>query len=285
MGQKIIALTLKEALEALAKNECSIVAGGSDIMLQKRNVSGELPKISKDILFISSIDELHYEKEDYDGLHIGATMTLEEILTNPLTPQILRDCLSELASINIRHFATLPGNIANASPAGDTIVIDVLLDAKLKLTSLSGSRFVSASNFVQGVRKIDLKNDEIIEEIIFPKHDFDETIWYKVGSRKSESISKIAFAGAYSLNKDAIKEIRLAFGSVYIKAIRNREIEKEIEGLTLQEFNNRLEEFVEKYMTIISPIDDQRSTKEYRKEVSKNIVRQFFVKIIEGGKR
>lgn len=283
MGQKIIAHTLSSALEALAKYDCSIVAGGSDIMLQKRNTAGELPRFEKDVLFISNIKELHKEYVDDEGLHIGATMTLEEILHHELTPQVLKECLSELASVNIRHFATLPGNIANASPAGDTIVVDILLEAKLKLTSLRGVRYVSAEDFVKGVRKIDLAKDELIEEIIFPKYDFDKIVWFKVGSRKAESISKVMFAGAYKLDNDKIKSIRLAFGSVFIKAIRSHELEKEMEGLTLKELEKKIDEFVEKYGNVISPIDDQRSTKAYRHQVSKNITRQFLENLVKGG--
>ncbi len=283
MGEKIIAKTLKEALIALDEHNCSIVAGGSDIMLQKRNVAGELPKFSNDVLFISNIDELHYERMESDGLHIGATIILEEILDNDLTPKVLKDCISELASANIRHFATLPGNIANASPAGDTIVVDVLLEALIKVTSINGSRFIKASDFVKGVRKIDLEKNEMIEEIIFPKYDFDELIWFKVGSRKAESISKVSFAGAYKIENNRIKDIRLSYGSVFIKAVRSLELEDELKGLSINELDDRIEEFVDKYGEFISPIDDQRSNRFYRKEVAKNITRMFLNRIVKGG--
>lgn len=283
MGEKVIAKTFKDALIALNELNCSIVAGGSDIMLQKRNVAGELPKFSNDVLFISNLSELHYEKMEDDGLHIGATITLEEILNNDLTPNVLKECLSELASVNIRHFATLAGNIANASPAGDSIVVDVLLDAYIKVTSIYGSRLIKASDFVKGVRKIDLEKNEMIEEIIFPKYDFDELIWFKVGSRKAESISKVSFAGAYKLENNSIKDIRLSFGSVSVKAIRSLELENELKGLSLCDLTNRIEEFTEKYGDFISPIDDQRSNKIYRKEVAKNIVRMFLNKVAKRG--
>ena len=91
------------------------------------------------------------------------------------------------------------------------------------------------------------------------------------------------FAGAYKLDNDKIKSIRLAFGSVFIKAIRSHELEKEMEGLTLKELEKRIDEFVEKYGNVISPIDDQRSTKAYRHQVSKNITRQFLENLVKGG--
>lgn len=285
MVEKVIPDSLNEALFLLNKKEYCIVAGGSDIMLQKRNIAGELPRFSTNVMFISNLKELHYEKEDKEGLHIGATMTLEEILNHKLTPDVLKQCLSELASANIRHFATLPGNIANASPAGDTIVIDILLDAYIKLSSINGSRLIKASDFVKGVHKIDRQSNELIEEIIIPPYKFDKLAWIKVGSRKAESISKVSFAGAYLLEGNIIKDIRLAFGSIFVKAIRSEEIENEIKGLSLSQLSSRIDEFVEKYGNFISPIDDHRSNKEYRRTVTKNIVRKYLTELVEGGNR
>ncbi len=283
MGKKIIPHTLQEALIALRDFDCTIVAGGSDIMLQKKNTAGLLPKFEKDVLFISNLKELHYEKEDKDGVHIGATMTLEEIKDHPLTPSVLKSCISELASVNIRHFATLPGNIANASPAGDSIVVEILLNAMLKIESIDGARLMKVEDFVKGVRRIDLNKGEMITEVIFPKEDLTKTIWYKVGSRKAESISKVSFAAAYKLDGNVIKDIRLAFGSVFMKAVRSHEIENKLIGTSLDELKPQIEEIVQEYSKVISPIDDQRSTKLYRAQVAENIVRDFLTKLIEGG--
>lgn len=283
MGKKIIPHTLQEALIALRDFDCTIVAGGSDIMLQKKNTAGLLPKFEKDVLFISNLKELHYEKEDNDGVHIGATMTLEEIKDHPLTPSVLKACISELASVNIRHFATLPGNIANASPAGDSIVVEILLNAMLKIESIDGARLMKVEDFVKGVRRIDLNKGEMITEVIFPKEDLTKTLWYKVGSRKAESISKVSFAAAYKLDGNVINDIRLAFGSVFMKAVRSHEIENKLIGMSLNELKPQVEEIVQEYSKVISPIDDQRSTKLYRAQVAENIVRDFLTKLIEGG--
>lgn len=281
MGKKIIPASLKEALEALNSNECYIIAGGSDIMLQKKNTAGLLPKFDKDVLFIANLGELHYIKKEKDGIHIGATITLEEILKSDLTPNVLKECLKELASSNIRHFATLPGNLANASPAGDTIVVEMMMDALVKLTSINGSRLVKVEDFVKGVRKTELAKNELIEEIIIPNCVYDTCVWYKVGSRKAESISKVMFAGGYTLKGKKIEKISIALGSVFIKAVRSHEIENEIEQLTLDQLKLRVEEFVDKYSNVIAPIDDQRSTKEYRYEVARNIVRKFLLDFVE----
>ena len=284
MVEKYLPRSLSEALDILASKDVYLVAGGSDMMVQKKNTAGLLPAFDKDVLYLAHLDELKKVYEDEEGLHIGSGVHLSDLEQNKKVPEVLRKCIGEIASPNIRHFATLAGNIANASPAGDTIVIDVLLDATLVLLSEKGERRVKAEDFVLGVRKIDRHPDELISELIFPKKKYDVTYWHKVGSRKADSISKLSFAGAYSLEGKKVKDFACAFGSVSIKVARSHELEKEIIGLTLTELESRIGEFVEKYSHIIAPIDDQRSNKDYRKEVAMNILREFLNQICKGGK-
>lgn len=284
MVKSFIPHSLNEAIEILATNNVYILAGGSDLMVAKRNTPGLLPKFDKDVMFISHIDEIKKIYEDEEGIHIGAGVTLDEISKDNRVPKLLRKCISEVASINIRHFATLAGNIANASPAGDTIVVDVLLDATIVLQSKQGVRKVKAEDFVLGVRKIDRHEDELITEIVFPKDGYDQTMWHKVGSRKADSISKLSFAGAYSVSNKVITKFAAVFGSVAIKPCRSHVIENEIIGMTIDELETNKQMLIEKYSKIISPIDDQRSNKEYRQKVAMNILAEFLNQIIKGGK-
>lgn len=274
--------SLDDALEFLSSHDAYIVAGGTDLMVLKRNSAGLLPKFDKDVLYVSNLRELQRIYRDGNEIHIGAGATLDEIYRNENTPKLLKEAIGEVASINIRHFATLAGNIANASPAGDTIVVDYVLDAKLKLVSKRGVRYVKAEDFVLGVRKVDRQPDELITEIIFDKHHYTGKMWRKVGSRKADSISKVSVAGVYCLDKEVVTKFALAFGSVAATVKRSHEIEKEIEGLSVKELENRKEEFVEKYMGIIAPIDDQRSNKEYRLLIARNITRKFIDQVVEG---
>lgn len=284
MVEKFIPTSKKEALEILSKHDCYIVAGGSDLMVMKKNTAGLLPKFDKDVLYASHLDELKGIYKDEAGVHVKGLTTLDEVEHNELVPALLRKAISQVASTNIRHFATLVGNLANASPAGDTIVVDILLGAKVKLESVNGERIVDAENFVLGVRKIDRKPEELITEIIFPELKYSGDMWYKVGSRKADSISKVMVAGYYEISSKTLTKFALSFGSVSIKAVRSHEIEKEIIGLKLSELEARKAEFVEKYSKVISPIDDQRSNAEYRRKVALNIVAEFLDRIVKGGK-
>ena len=285
MVNKYVPHSLNEALDILASNDVYIVAGGSDMMVQKKNTAGLAPKFDKDVLYLAHIDELKKVYKDDEGVHIGAGCHLSDLEHDKLVPELLRKCIGEVASVNIRHFATLAGNIANASPAGDTIVIDVLLDAVVVLQSKNGIRKVPAEDFVLGVRKIDRHQDELITEIVFPNKKYGVELWHKVGSRKADSISKLSFAGAYTIKDETITDFACAFGSVAIKVARCHELEAKIKGLKLAELAAQKESLIEQYSHVISPIDDQRSNKEYRQKVAMNILTSFLDEIIKGGRQ
>ena len=284
MVNKYIPTSKQEALDILSKHDCYILAGGSDLMVVKKNVAGALPKFDKDVLYISHIEELKGIYKDEKGLHIKAGTTMDEVEHSPLVPSLLRKAISELASTNIRHFATLVGNIANASPAGDTIVVDVVLNAILKLESADGERFVKAEDFVQGVRKINRKPNELITEIIFPEVDYNGELWFKVGSRKADSISKVMMAGIYKISGKTLENFAMVFGSVAIKPVRSHELENELKGMSLDDVKKNKNNIIEEYAKLIKPIDDQRSTAEYRLTVAKNMIGKFIDQIVEGGK-
>ncbi|MBR4377694.1 MAG: FAD binding domain-containing protein [Bacilli bacterium] len=284
MVNKYIPTSTHEALDILSKHDCYILAGGSDLMVVKKNVAGALPKFDKDVLYVSHIEEMKGIYKDEKGLHIKAGTTMDEVEHSELVPTLLRKAVSELASTNIRHFATLVGNIANASPAGDTIVVDVVLDAVLKLESVEGERFVKAEDFVLGVRKIDRKPNELITEIIFPEVDYNGELWFKVGSRKADSISKVMMAGIYKICRKTLENFALVFGSVSIKPVRSHELENELKGMSFDDVLKNKKYIVEEYAKLIKPIDDQRSTAEYRLTVAKNMIGKFIDQIVKGDK-
>ena len=284
MVEKFIPKTKAEALDILSKHDCYILAGGTDLMVVKKNVAGSLPSFDKDVLYLSHIDELKGIYKDEQGLHIKSVTTMDEVEHSPLCPSLLRKAISQVASTNIRHTASLVGNIANASPAGDTIVVDVILDAALKLESVEGIRYVKAEDFVQGVRRIDRKPNELITEIIFPEGNYDREMWFKVGSRKADSISKVMVAGIYKISGKSLENFALVFGSVSIKPVRSHALEEELKGMSLEDVKKNKERIVEEYAKLIKPIDDQRSTAEYRLTVAKNITRKFLDQIVEEAK-
>ena len=266
--------SLVESLNILDKYDCYIMAGGTDLMLQKHRSSGLVPSFDKHVLYISNLKELDYIYFREDGVHIGATTKYSRIVKDENVPELLKEAIKELASPSIRNMATLAGNIGNASPAGDSLVTLYLLDAYLTLASRGNERKVLVKDFIKGVRRIDRKENELIKEIVIPHHVL-KTKWVKVGSRSAESISKISFAGAYRLSGNIVEDFRIAFGSVNVTVVRNNEIEKKYIGITLEELKNQIPQIKKEYDELISPIDDHRSTAKYRKKVAMNILEDF----------
>ena len=279
MVKHFIPSTLKEALEVLDKHDCYIMAGGTDLMVVKHQRSGLIPNFDKDVCYISNLEELQYIFEDEKGVHIGAGTKFSDIEENELVPEILKQIIHELASPNIRNMVTMAGNIANASPAGDSIVGLYLLDAELELVNVNGSRMMPIKDFIFGVRKIHREKNELIKEIFIPHHDDLNTYWRKVGSRAAESISKITFAGGYEVENGKVKDLRMAFGSVSITCVRDRKTEEKYISMSVEELHNHVEDVIKDMGKFVQPITDQRSTKEYRYKVAMNILKDFILTI------
>ena len=270
MIQHFVPTTLKEAFKILDERDCYIFAGGTDLMVQKHRGSGLVPNFDKDILYVMNIKELDYIKTDAEGnLRIGAMNRYCELLNSSLVPDIFKTVFNEIASPNIRNMATLVGNIGNASPAGDSLLPLNLFNARVVLSSINGNREVLVEDFIQGVRKIDRKKNELITEVIVPKCDLN-FYYRKIGSRKAETITKVSLMGGYKLEGN---------GSISTKVVRNHFIEEKYQGKSVNELRARIDDIINEYDHEIKPITDQRSTMEYRKKVTKNLLRDFLKQV------
>jgi CO/xanthine dehydrogenase FAD-binding subunit len=280
MVRHIIPKTLQEALTYLSEGTFKIMAGGTDLMIQKRSTAGLPPKIGQDVIYLFNLAELRYVSRGDGYIKIGAMTPLDDIYHHPDTPELLKKVIYEMASPGIRHMATMAGNIGNASPAGDSLVALYVLDAKIKLQSMSAERIVPISDVIIGVRKTIIRPDELITEILIPVDNFDVIVWRKVGGRRADAISKVSFAALIKRNAEVIKDIRIAFGAVSPTVVRSRQIEAELNGKSITELRNMLPDILEKYATAIRPIDDQRASAHYRQQVASNMLRHLIEKEI-----
>ena len=128
------------------------------------------------------------------------------------------------------------------------------------------------------MRKIDRKKNELITEVIVPKCDLN-FYYRKIGSRKAETITKVSLMGGYKLDGNKVKELRIVFGSISTKVVRNHFIEEKYQGKSVNELRARIDDIINEYDHEIKPITDQRSTMEYRKKVAKNLLRDFLKNI------
>ncbi|HHF58534.1 MAG TPA: hypothetical protein ENL41_03820 [candidate division WOR-3 bacterium] len=267
--------SLKEALRIRKEEKAIPFAGGTDLMVKRGRLRGLAPYFEKPVLFLHKVKELTGVKFEEGRVRIGALSTLSEILENRDIPLILKYAIAEIASPAIRNLATIGGNICNASPAGDTLPPLYVMNARVVLSSFTSEREMKIMDFIKGPGSTDLKEEELLKEIIIPVEFFNIVFYRKVGTRKANSLSKVSFAGVARLDDGIIKDIRISFGAVAPTPLRAPEIEEEIIGKNKVKIIAKIPDILEKYARIIRPIDDQRSTARYRKTISLKILEYF----------
>lgn len=267
--------TFKEALKILNEKDVIIYAGGTDLMVRYKNISSLLPKFDKDLLYMENLKELKEINESSSEIRIGAACKLSYLLQSDCIPQILKQAIKNIASPAIRNMGTIGGNICNASPAGDTLPVLYALDAKVKISSINNSKETEIKDFILGPKKTILKNNEILESIIIPKIPFNKIYYQKVGARKASAISKVSFVALAEIEKEKIKDLRIAIGSVGPSVVRVKQGEDSLIGKNIKDINNLINHVEEIYSKKITPIDDQRSTANYRKNVALRLIKYF----------
>ncbi|MFW6284828.1 MAG: FAD binding domain-containing protein [Bacillota bacterium] len=275
MVDHAIPTTLEEALKTMEKGTYRPVAGGTDIMVKKRSWANTPPEFDFDALYLFKLDELRGIDVEKKRIKIGALTPYETLLAHAAVPEPLKACIRELASPALRHVATLAGNIANASPAADAVLVLIMLDATVRIQSTKSERTVPVKDFITGPSTTDLKPGELITEIHIPIPDFTHTFFKKVGGRKADAISKIAFAGGAKIEAGIVKDLRIAMNAVSATVVRVPSIEKAYIGMTADDLKNHEDAIIEAYDAFIKPIDDQRSNKTYRRKVAHNLIRRF----------
>lgn len=271
--------SLDETLVQLNKESCFIIAGGTDVMVQKKHKRGVPAKIDQPIMFIDHLPELRKIYRQDNDLHIGACGTYSGLLEHPLIPEILKMAMREIAAPAIRNRGTLGGNICNASPAGDTLPVLYILNAKLLLKSADGERVVDIKDFIQGPRRVKRLANELLAEIILPGMPEQAGTYFmfeKVANRRADAISKISFAGLLRPENGRVADARFAFGAVGPTMVRSAEIEKNLINQPFPLSNEMIGTIIADLDSLIQPIDDQRSTANYRKKVALNLAKYFF---------
>jgi len=203
-----------------------------------------------------------------DVLRIGALTTYREILGSADVRHrlpMLAAAAREIGAVQVQNRGTIGGNIANASPAGDTLPVLAAADALVELRSLDWTRKVPFTGFYTGYRASVRRPDELIMAIEVPRVEGAQ--WFrKVGTRAAQSISKVVMAGVRGNGRP-----RIALGSVAPTIVRARRTEDALAaGATLAEAQQMLQQE-------ISPIDDIRSTAAYRREVAARLLAKFWM--------
>jgi len=225
----------------------------------------------KDTNFLNlwDLDELRRIERRGMVLSIGALCTYTQIINSRVVRArlpMLVAAAKEVGGPQIQNRGTIGGNIANASPAGDTLPVFAATDAMLLLRSVHGERRVPFGDFYTGYRRSVLAPNELIAAVEIP--DVKGRQWFrKVGTRAAQAISKVVVAG---VDPGRGQAPRIAIGSVAPTVIRLPSTEAALSlGATIAEAQHIL-------LDEITPIDDVRSTAEYRRRVAANLVASFW---------
>lgn len=267
--------TLSEALELLSvSNEVwKPFAGGTDLMVLLE--AGKLPH--KNYVNIWNLKELHGIEVEDDRVTLGALTTYTGVQNHPVLQAefpILCQAAKETGGIAIQNRGTLGGNIVNASPAADSPPALLAYDAELQLISKSGERNVPYSRFHLGYKQMDIRPDELLRAIRLRRLSNNLTHYYrKVGTRKAQAISKICFAAVGQVIQGNLSHVRIALGSVAPVPLRCFATERALLGLPLND--QTIRSAASTLAAEITPIDDVRSTRNYRSQVTVNLLREF----------
>jgi len=273
--QLVTPASLADALALLA-NEPETwkpFAGGTDLMVLLE--SGKLPH--RNYINIWPLTELRSIELTDNHLTLGALTTYTEVQNNPVMQAefpMLVQAASETGGLAIQNRGTLGGNIVNASPAADSPPALLVYDAEVELTSSSGSRWLSYHGFHTGYKQMQIRPDELLTRIRLPRTTGDSSHYYrKVGTRKAQAISKVCFAALATTRGNIMVEVRIALGSVAPVVLRCVTTEQVLRGQTLD--SSTISKARETLMTEITPIDDIRSTTNYRLRVAANLLVDF----------
>lgn len=265
---RTLAAAYAELAGAAATGGVTPFAGGTDLMVA---MTGEIGEPPARILDLWAIDGLRGIAIDGERLVLGALTTYAEIRASRTCREHLPALVEAAATIGaaqIQGRGTLGGNAANASPAGDTLPILLATDAVLVLGSVLGEREVAAADFWTGYRQTALARDELIVRIAFPLRSGREVRYRKVGTRRAQSISKVVMAVAWrdGTPTRVLRDVRVALGSVAATPIRALRTEAVLEGMAPTP--EQADRAAETLAAELAPIDDVRSTAEYRRIVA-----------------
>lgn len=267
--------SLADALALLAQEPgvWKPFAGGTDLMVLFE--AGRLAH--RNYLNILGLKELHGIETTGTHVTLGALTSYTEVQADPVLREefsMLCQAASETGGLAIQNRGTLGGNIVNASPAADSPPALLAYDAEIELVSTRGARWLPYQEFHTGYKEMLIEPDELLARIRMPRDTAGMTHYYrKVGTRKAQAISKVCFAAVGHTSDGQIVKTRIAVGSVAPVVVRCLLTEKLLRGKRLDEETiSAARATLEKE---ISPIDDIRSTANYRLQVAGNLLEDF----------
>jgi probable selenate reductase FAD-binding subunit len=267
----------REAIRLLTghEGEACLVAGGTDLALR----AGQSVRVLVDISRLG----LSYVKRKGGGLRIGATSTMatleESVLVRLMANGILAKAAASCGPLQTRNMATIGGNLANASPAADTATPLLAMDAEVVLQALRSSRRLPLEKFFVGPHAT-VSNRELLVEIVVPPCKSNSAFSFQRLARTEIDIAVVNVAAAVRWDTtQRCSGVRLALGAVAPCPMRSRRAEALVEGQIATE--KVISKAAEIASEDIAPISDVRASAEYRREISRVLVRRALQECIQ----
>jgi carbon-monoxide dehydrogenase medium subunit len=274
--------TIEEALSLAAKykGECKLVSGGTDLLVQMRR-EGVLPAYVINIRNITGQNYINYDEKE--GLRIGALATLHSIETSSLIRgkfNILAQAASKMATVQVRNQATIGGNLCNASPSADTAPALIVLGARVKIIGLSRQRIILLEDFFTGPGQTVLQSDEILAEVqVSNPSPRSGWVYIKQTVRKALDLAIVGVAVGVTMEDNIPSDVRIGLGAVAPTPIRARRAEEILRGCRITD--DLLENVGQTAADESSPIDDVRSSADYRRKMVKVLVMRAMKQAVE----
>jgi len=271
--------SLEEALEILAQRgkDARPLAGGTDILVQAKD-----GHIDRGTFFdLTAVPDLKGIEDLGDHIRIGAAVTHAEMISSPWVARYapaLPPACAVIGGPQIRNRGTLGGNLATASPAADTVPPLYVADAVVEIVSVSSRREIPIAEFFTGPRQTALAEDELILAVRIPKRSGLRGAFMRLGQRQAQAISKVSVAAAATFREGRIDWIRVALGAVAPTVIRAVATEKALLAGGLDGLRKAREAVKQE----IRPIDDLRSTMEYRREMAAALLERVVNTLAQG---
>lgn len=264
-----------EYMETVDPFKATTLAGGTDLMPGYEQ-GRALPEHLIDIKAIPGLDGIVDRDTEVE---IGALTSIESLKKSAAIQEhfpALAMAAKNFAGVQIRHRATIGGNIVNASPAGDTLPPLYAFDASVQIVGPDTERTIPVTDFIQGPGKVDLGPREVLRSVILPKGDHQST-FYKLGLRRAMAVAVVSFAVVYAWRGRHFSTLAIAAGAVAPTVVYLNALSR-----VIMEDPSALDSAIDLVDEEIAPIGDLRGTADYRRTVLKNILKFTLESLPEG---
>ena len=265
--------TIEELKKVIQKNpDSDFLSGGTDLSLKVTKDRQEIKKI----INLNNIKELNFIKTKNNEIIFGSTTPLIQVEKFILKyyPDF-NNILRRYGSVQIRNVGTIGGNIATASPIGDTLPLLLSLNAKIIIQTKKGNKQIFLNNFFIKYRKTKLKKGEFIKSIIIPIYKNHNFKAYKISKRFDDDISSVCASFNLKIKNQRIQDVAIAYGGMAEIPKRAKNCENFLKNSKFSE--DIFEKAKDLLKRDFNPISDMRASKQYRLEVAENLLIKFFI--------